>query len=125
MVFTVAKRCTDGILEGSVLVLASMVRVEIEPGRRKPGVAAATRRYEPIPKSQNIETAIQSRNQWIASDIESRNFDRSDERIWSIALLSVTTFWTLLREFSPLGVCAYRKLYPAQFAVISSNFNLL
>ena len=37
------------------------------------------------PYGQNIETAIRSRNQWIACDIESRNFDRSDEEAWSIA----------------------------------------
>ena len=48
MVFTLAKRCTDGILEGSVLVLASMVRVEIEPSRGEPGITAAARRSEPV-----------------------------------------------------------------------------
>ena len=57
MVFTVAKRCTDGIIEGSVLVLASMVRVEIEPGRREPGVAAATRRHESIHQAPEAASA--------------------------------------------------------------------
>jgi hypothetical protein len=36
-------------------------------------------------KSQNIEMAIRNRIQRIVSDIESRNFDRSDGRIRSVA----------------------------------------
>jgi hypothetical protein len=38
-----------------------------------------------IAKSQNIETAIRSRIQRFVSDIESRDFDRSDQEVWSIA----------------------------------------
>ena len=59
MVFTVPKRCSDGILEGSFLVLANMVRVEIGLGCREPGVAAATRRHEPVHQSPE---AVSSRS---------------------------------------------------------------
>ena len=45
-----------------------------------------------VPKSQNIETAIRSRSQRTASDIESRNVDRSDGRTWLIATRNSSRF---------------------------------
>ena len=55
--FQCCQRWSDGILEGCFLVLANMVCFEIEPGRRKPGVAAATRRHESVHQTPEAASA--------------------------------------------------------------------